>query len=224
MKKFFAALLSIAMLVATCDSLYARGGSSFGGSRSSGSRSSSSGWSKPSSSKPSSSSSWGSKSSSSKPTTPSKPSVGSSKSKEAVQSNGKTFSSKAEATAQFKKDNAAKYTAKFDKEPSSRPSYIPQSTKVGNQNVNVTYNNTYGGYGYMHPTLGTWMMYDAMTDAVMLSALMNQNHYTVAQPTTGTSVVVVKNSNYWLAIGLIVTVVLVFVVIGCIVVANKGLD
>lgn len=223
MKKFFTVLLSIAMFTATCDSLYARGGSSFGGSRSSSSRSSSSGWSKPSSSKPSSSSGWGSKTSSNQSTT-SKPSVGSSKSKEAVQSSGKTFSSKAEATSQFKKDNAAKYTAKFDKEPSSRPSHIPKSTKVGNHNVNITYNSTYGGYGYMHPTLGTWMMYDAMTDAVMLSALMNQNHYTVVQPTAATPVAVVENSNYWFRIFIVIGVVLVFIVIGCIVAVNGGLD
>lgn len=219
MKKIFTFLLSIAMLVATCDILYARGGSSFGGSRSSGSS-----WSKPSSSKPSSN--WSSKPSSSARPSPSvsKPSTAATKSKEAVQTKGKSFSSKSEATAQFKKDNTAKYTSKFTKEPSSRPSHIPQSTKVGNQNVNITYNSTYGGYGYMHPTLGTWMMYDAMSDAVMLSVLMNQNHYNVVQPSSNTTVAVVESHWSWMTIIFISLVVGVIILVFSIIIYNEMVD
>lgn len=45
--------------------------------------------------------------------------------------------------------------------------------------MSVTYNAGYGGYGYMHPTLGTWMMYDMMSDAVMMSAVMRNDGYHV---------------------------------------------
>ena len=48
---------------------------------------------------------------------------------------------------------------------------------MNGRNVNVTYNAGLGGYGYLHPTLGTWILYSAMTDAVMMSALMSRGGY-----------------------------------------------
>jgi hypothetical protein len=58
------------------------------------------------------------------------------------------------------------------------------TTTVGGSNVNVSYNSQYGGYGYMHPTLGTWMMYDMISDAAMMSTMMRNDGYYVGQPST----------------------------------------
>lgn len=140
--------------------------------------------SKPSTSTIKSSFSWGSSSSSKssvvKPANKTASSVDS-KITSSTKSSGKSFSSKESAISSFKADNAketvkgGKFTSRYDSPPSVRPSHIPATTTVANKNVNVTYNSQYGGYGYMHPTLGTWMMYDMLSDAAMISA-MSHNH------------------------------------------------
>lgn len=231
MKKFLAVIICSAMLFAACSDGFAKGGRSSGGSRSSSSssRSSSSSWgsrssSSSSSSRPSAPSSggsswWGGKSSSSSNSRPSTatnstPSY-SQKAKAANQSSGKSFSSKADATAAFKKDNAGKFSSKYDKEPATRPSHIPQSTKVGNQNVNINYNSTYGGYGYMHPTLGTWIMYDMMSDAVMMSAMMHSHGYHVGAPVAPGGVVVAPTYSPWRWFwGVLFTIILLCIIPG----------
>jgi len=156
-------------------------GSGWGSSKPSPAASSSS---KPSTSTSNGSFSWGSSSSSKssvvKPANKTASSVDS-KITSSTKSSGKSFSSKESAISSFKADNAketakgGKFTSHYDSQPSTRPTHIPATTTVANKNVNVTYNSQYGGYGYMHPTLGTWMMYDMLSDAAMISA-MSHNH------------------------------------------------
>jgi hypothetical protein len=96
---------------------------------------------------------------------------------DSARKNGTLFSSKAEASQAFRSKYAKDYGSTFASEPSARPSYIPSSTNVGGQNVNVVYNQGLGGYGYLHPTLGTWILFDALTDAAMADSLMSSRGY-----------------------------------------------
>ena len=82
-----------------------------------------------------------------------------------------------------------KYTSKYTSKPATRPDHIPASTKVGNTTYNVTYNQQHGSYGYMGPS-GSWIMYNAMSDAVMLTALMQRNNYVHTHAVTPTATVV----------------------------------
>jgi hypothetical protein len=92
--------------------------------------------------------------------------------------NGTLFSSRTEAAQSFRGRYAKDYGSSFASEPSARPSYIPGSTLVGGRNVNIVYNQGLGGYGYIHPLLGTWMLYDALSDAAMLDyAMSNRGYY-----------------------------------------------
>ena len=93
--------------------------------------------------------------------------------------NGLAFSTKTDAINHFKTQNSSKYTTKFAAEPKEKPSYIPNATTVGGKTVNITYNQSHGGYGYMHPVTGAWMMYDVMSDMVMMNALMSNHGYHV---------------------------------------------
>lgn len=92
---------------------------------------------------------------------------------------GLAFTSKTAAIDHFKTQNSSKYTTKFTAEPKTKPSYIPAATNVGGKTVNVTYNQTNGGYGYIHPVTGAWMMYDVMSDMVMMNMLMSNHGYHV---------------------------------------------
>jgi hypothetical protein len=96
---------------------------------------------------------------------------------DSAKKSGTLFSSKTEASQAFKSRYAKDYGSSFASEPASRPSYIPSSAYVGGQNVNIVYNQGLGGYGYMHPTLGTWMLFDALGDAAMLDAAMSNRGY-----------------------------------------------
>ncbi len=90
---------------------------------------------------------------------------------------GTTFQNRSQAESAFRQRNAGQFPSRYTRQPSTRPNHIPQSTRVDGRNVNVTYNTGLGGYGYRHPTLGTWILYSAMTDAVMMSALMSRGGY-----------------------------------------------
>lgn len=212
-------------------SSFSSGGSRSSFSSGSSSRSMGGSFSKPSSpstskpsvspSKPASSSGswWGS---SSRPSSSSaksnKASSVDSKINASVKSTGKTYSSKDSAAAAFKSKYSSetgkggKYTAKYDKEPATRPSHIPTTTSVGGQNVNITYNSGMGGYGYYHPSLGTWMMYDALTDAAMMSTLMHREGYVVGHAGGGTTVVHTATPGYsmWGFVIFILVAVLLF--------------
>jgi hypothetical protein len=209
MQKFFSLLMIMALLLPV--DCFARPGGSSGGGRSGGfssSRSSSFSSSRSSAPKPSATpSKSGGFSTTKSPTTTSSPtttgfssqssSVAKPQSKptpvdlkttKMVKVGNQTMS-KDQAVADFKTKHASTYTSKFSSEPAKRPAHIPTTTTVGNTNVNVSYNSQYGGYGYMHPTLGTWMMYDVMSDMAMASMLMNNHGYVAHAPVVASPVV-----------------------------------
>lgn len=136
--------------------------------------------------------------------------------------NGTVFKTKDEAISSFKTTHGAKYTSTFPKEPVTRPTYIPQTTTVGGRSYNVTYNQDRGGYGYMN-SLGTWMMFDAMTDAVVMSSLMNNHGYYhgspyAAQPAQNNQVVRSQSGMgtfgiVFVAIGVVFFVIVVVVIL-----------
>lgn len=94
-----------------------------------------------------------------------------------ARTNGTTFQTRQQAEQAFVSRNSSQYPSRYAAQPSSRPAHIPQSTRVDGRNVNVTYNAGLGGYGYLHPTLGTWVLYSAMADAAMLGLLMSNHGY-----------------------------------------------
>ena len=94
-----------------------------------------------------------------------------------ARANGTTYQTRQQAEQAFVSRNSSQYPSRFSREPSSRPGHIPQTTRVDGRNVNVTYNAGLGGYGYLHPTLGTWVLYSAMADAAMLGLLMSNRGY-----------------------------------------------
>jgi len=186
------ALLSLSML-ADAGSSFSSGSrsssSSSSGSRSGGSSYSSGKSSFSSGSSKSTGSGWGS--SNSRPTKPTtsnttKPSgstfsSGSSKSSAPVvkpstnytNSSDSALTSKAaiapkvsreQSIAKFKQDNADKFPTKFSNEPTQRPAYIPQAQtdSYGTQRP-VYYDRNQGGYGYWD-ALGTFIIFDALTD------------------------------------------------------------
>lgn len=89
---------------------------------------------------------------------------------------GTAFKSRKAAAADFKTKNAGKYPSKYTSKPATRPSHIPQSASVGGNTYNISYNAGYGGYGYMGAG-GSWMVYSAMADAVMMNTLMTRRGY-----------------------------------------------
>jgi hypothetical protein len=165
-----------------------------------GSRSSSSSFSAPKSSS-GSSSSWGSKPGSWGASKPSAPIAPATKSVSPVSPAKSSFSSSAPSSStdralasktasnantksradivnDFKQQNAAKYVNKFDKEPTARPAYIPNSyrdTRTGST-YNVTYNSNTGGYGYWN-ALGVFILIDALSDAANTHANTTNNYY-----------------------------------------------
>lgn len=171
--------------------------SSWGSSSSSSSKpssaSSSSGWGSSSKSAtiPSTSnstSSSGSKSSFfSRPQTSTRPQSNVDRQKyEAAVKSGKAFQTRDQAVADFKAKEANTYTSRYATEPTSRPAHIPQTYN----NHTIVYNN--GGYGYWSgggPGLGTWMMYDIMSDAIMMNAMMDRSGYHHGPPPPATTVV-----------------------------------
>ena len=99
-----------------------------------------------------------------------------------ARANGTTFQTRQQAQQAFVGRNASQYPSRYASRPGSRPAHIPQNTRVDGRNVNVTYNAGLGGYGYVHPSLGTWVLYSAMADAAMLGVLMSNNRYYYGQP------------------------------------------
>lgn len=115
---------------------------------------------------------------------------------------GNVTMTKDQAVNDFKTKHASTYTSSYKTEPTSRPSHIPQSTSVGGKTVNITYNSSNGGYGYMHPLTGAWMAYDVMSDMAMMSMLMHNNHgyapvvATTQVPVSAGTTVVATNSSF----------------------------
>lgn len=108
---------------------------------------------------------------------------------EAVKS-GKAFTTRESAVADFKTKNATSFTNKFTSEPTKRPDYIPSNYTSGGQSYNVVYNPTVGGYGYWNgggPGLGTWMVYDTLSDMAMMNTMMARQNYYVGTPVVASS-------------------------------------
>jgi hypothetical protein len=123
--------------------------------------------------------------------------------------NGTLFSSKTEAAQSFKSRYAKDYASTFASEPASRPAYIPSSTMVGGRSVNIVYNQGLGGYGYFHPGLGTWMLFDALSDAATLDyAMSNRGYYYGGAP--------VYLSHRPSFLGFALTILVVFLVVSAI--------
>lgn len=131
---------------------------------------------------------------------------------------GTSYQTRGEAETQFKTQYAKQYTSTFPAEPPSRPTYIPSTTTVNNNHYTVIYDRRYGGYGYYVGS--SWYAYDALTDAIVLSSLMNRHSYyyprTDYYPNTGyvsngSAVVVQSDTGAWLAGVLIAFIVLVLI-------------
>lgn len=176
-------MLALSMVVGD---VYSKGFS--GGGRSGGFSSGRSSFSSPKVSTPKTSTSSSSKGSSFKPASQNKgtsvPKYKSATDKAAYEKavkSGTAFKTRDDAVKDFSAKHGSKYTSTFPKEPVTRPAHIPQTTTVGGQSYNVNYNPQYGGYGYTN-SLGTWMMFDALTDAATMTMLMNNHNYYVGSP------------------------------------------
>jgi len=220
MKKFIYCLLLAITIFVNANSVYARSSS-----RSSSSRSSGSSWgSSTKTTTTKSNSIWSSsktKAPSEKPTVKKTPTYSKTDSAAMAKAktNGTNYKTKTEAQTVFKQKYASTYTSTYATQPTTRPSHIPQTTKIGDKNVNITYNVNRGGYGYMSPS-GSWIMYDAMSDVAMMSMLMRQNSYAYdgMYIPTGHNVVRVNHhmpNHYNSNDGIIILWVLLFTVVFC---------
>lgn len=126
---------------------------------------------------------------SSKPKTPGSATQSSAKQKSTVQQkryeaaskSGKAFKTRDAAVKDFKTKNADKFPSKYTTKPETRPAHIPEKTKdASGQSRDVVYDNSHGGYGYYSgggPGLGTFIMYDMMSDAIMMNTMMSRQNY-----------------------------------------------
>jgi len=133
-----------------------------------------------------------------------------------AKASGKAFGSRKEAMNKFKTDpaNQKKYGkegSKFASEPAKRPAHIPQNyTPPGGTQTTIIYNQGGGGYGYMN-ALGTFMLYDALTDMNRQSYFNNQMrgqgyYYGAAPPTvmSGGAILCI-----FLGIGFVIVIIVV---------------
>ncbi len=88
---------------------------------------------------------------------------------------GTSFSSREDAVRAFRAKEGTNYSTNFDQEPSSRPSYVPQSTTVGGQNVVIVFSPEYRGYGYFSG--GAWRPYSVWDDPYQADYLMRSRNY-----------------------------------------------
>ena len=101
---------------------------------------------------------------------------------DSAKKSGKAFTSRDAAQKDFKAKNADKYKSTYDKKPDTRPEHIPSTTKgADGSTVNITYNQNGGGYGHMN-ALGAFIMYDMMSDAIMMNSMMSHQGYHVGGP------------------------------------------
>ena len=102
---------------------------------------------------------------------------------EQAKSKGTAYKTRDEAVSAFKAQNESKYKNQFSSQPSSRPDYIPQYyTGPNGSRYSVDYRPDLGGYGYYDPSLGRWMLYSVMADAVMMGMLMHNHGYYYGAP------------------------------------------
>lgn len=135
-----------------------------------------------------------------------------------------TQQSRAKARESFIAKNKAetkpggKYTSQYKTEPAKRPSHIPETYSKDGKTYNVTYNQNQGGYGYWSgggPGLGTFMMYDMMSDMAMISMLSasHSTHNHTHTTTSGTHTTV-THQNSWSFWDWLFLIVMVLVIIG----------
>ncbi len=134
--------------------------------------------------------------------------------KAAVQS-GKTFQTREAAVNDFKATKASTYTSRYASEPVTRPQYIPNSYRGNDGHTyNITYNQGGGGYGYYNP-LGAFILYDIASDAIMMNAMMDRDHYYVGNPPpVATTTYVERSSGFGILTAFIVILVMGGIVYG----------
>lgn len=133
---------------------------------------------------------------------------------------GSGTKSRAEQINALKAREAKSYQTTFAKEPTTRPDYVPQSTKVDGTTVNVVYNTRYGGYGYMFG--GSWRSYDPFMDLLMWDMLLNRHAAPVVVASPDYAVVYPQSGGG--GAGFAVGMILFVVVIGacvCVVVTRR---
>lgn len=130
---------------------------------------------------------------------------------ERAKQSGKVFTSREQATNDFKTKYAKEFTTKFPEEPKARPAYVPPTYAPSSKEspYTVVYNQRYGGYGYWNgggPNLGTFILYDALTDSTVSNNLMTQKgYYYGPQPSAGNVLLVIGIIFGLIVIGGIVT-------------------
>ncbi|MBI5185107.1 MAG: hypothetical protein HZA01_05200 [Nitrospinae bacterium] len=87
-----------------------------------------------------------------------------------IGTSGKIFNSRSEAEDAFRRD----VKTKWDREPSARPEYVPNTYSSGGRNYDVVFNN--GGYGYWGPG-NTWMALSAASMLLNAGLLANHGYY-----------------------------------------------
>ena len=132
---------------------------------------------------------------------------------------GTAFKSRKAAATDFKAKNAGKYPSKYGSKPATRPTHIPQTTSVGGNTYNISYNAGHGGYGYMGVG-GAWMAYSVMADVAMTSMLMSRSGY-VYGPRYYQPAVVVAPGGFGV-FGWILSMTIFLIVVGGVVVAVRS--
>jgi hypothetical protein len=102
---------------------------------------------------------------------------------EQAKTKGTAFKTRDEAVNTFKQQNENKYKNQFSSEPAQRPNYVPEYySGPGGARYSVSYRSDLGGYGYHDSSLGRWMLYSTMADAVMVNSLMHSHGYYYGPP------------------------------------------
>lgn len=128
---------------------------------------------------------------------------------------GTSYQTRGEAENHFKTQYAKQYSSTFQSEPPSRPTYIPSTTTVNNNHYTVVYDRHYGGYGYYVGS--SWYAYDALSDAIVLSSLMNRHSYYYPRTdygyvnSNGSAVVVQSDTGAWL-VGVLIAFIVLFAI------------
>lgn len=104
---------------------------------------------------------------------------------EKAKANGTHYKDRKRAVSAFKKNKSqeirSKHPVKFDQEPTTRPSYIPQTTRHNGEVYNITYNQQHGGFGFTD-ALGMFILYDIMTNDRFVDQQMRQYGYAYGTP------------------------------------------
>lgn len=128
---------------------------------------------------------------------------------------GTSFASRNEAETAFKQKFSNTYKSFYDAPPQSRPEHIPASTTIGGASYTIEYRPDLRGYGYYIG--GRWMLYDALSDALWMNALMNRYNYYYGPPVVPVAEAPIVTSGS--GKGGVVLVICVAVVLGIIAVA-----